>query len=435
MTNTPPPTAGPEDSDTKAEAPPAEPTRQAPSDQGPRVSTHDMLDFGRLRRSVDNRHIAGVAGGLGRHFDVDPVIVRVALVVLTFFGGSGLLIYIGWWLLVPEEGGQSRPMGLDDRSRNIALIGIGVLAMIAAVGDWAGAFWFPWPVLIIALFVVWLTSRGRGADAPPVNWREMAGMSPAPPTGTETGASETGWQTSPASEATATTSSAPYQPLPSSGYGAPGWPVTPPAPQRPSNPRKRGPILFLATLALIAIGFGTLGVIDVAGTDVPGAAYPALAMTIIGAMLVLGAFWGRAGGLILLGFVAMGATFIATAAQDWDAEVITYQPTSASQVPETYNLNAGEYVIDLSQISDVDGLDGRQLDIDAGIGSVEVILPEDMDVSVTTDVGVGGAEFFDGSSTGGLGSTGQAFRDGGDEVPDMSIEIDLGVGQIIVREQ
>ena len=44
------------------------------------------------------------AGGLARHLDIDPIIVRVALVVLVFFGGSGLLLYGAMWLLVPEEG-------------------------------------------------------------------------------------------------------------------------------------------------------------------------------------------------------------------------------------------------------------------------------------------------------------------------------------------
>ena len=48
--------------------------------------------------------MAGVAGGLGRHLDVDPTILRVLFVVLVFFGGAGLLLYGALWLLVPEEG-------------------------------------------------------------------------------------------------------------------------------------------------------------------------------------------------------------------------------------------------------------------------------------------------------------------------------------------
>src|SRR5215218_6882127 len=117
---------------------------------GPRVSRDEMKDLGRLRRSVTDRHIAGVSGGIARHLDVDPIIVRVALVVAVFFGGAGLLAYIGAWILVPEEGTNDEPLGLDQRSRTLALGGVGILALLCAVGDWAGAFWFPWPLAIIA---------------------------------------------------------------------------------------------------------------------------------------------------------------------------------------------------------------------------------------------------------------------------------------------
>src|SRR3954467_14035023 len=57
-----------------------------------------------LRRSISDRKIAGVAGGMGRYFNIDPLIFRVVLVTLAVFGGSGLLLYAIGWLLVPEEG-------------------------------------------------------------------------------------------------------------------------------------------------------------------------------------------------------------------------------------------------------------------------------------------------------------------------------------------
>jgi phage shock protein PspC (stress-responsive transcriptional regulator) len=57
-----------------------------------------------LRRSLDDRMVAGVAGGLARYFGVDAVIVRIAFVVLTFFGGVGIAIYLACLLLIPDEG-------------------------------------------------------------------------------------------------------------------------------------------------------------------------------------------------------------------------------------------------------------------------------------------------------------------------------------------
>lgn len=57
-----------------------------------------------LRRSVRNRKIFGVCGGLGDYFSVDPTIVRLIFIVLIFASfGWGLLIYIALGLLMPEE--------------------------------------------------------------------------------------------------------------------------------------------------------------------------------------------------------------------------------------------------------------------------------------------------------------------------------------------
>lgn len=56
---------------------------------------------GRLRLSATDRRIAGVCGGLGAFFDLDPLLFRVAFVVLAFVGGLGILLYLALWLVVP----------------------------------------------------------------------------------------------------------------------------------------------------------------------------------------------------------------------------------------------------------------------------------------------------------------------------------------------
>lgn len=399
MTNTSPP-------------PPPTSTTESSEEQGPRTNRTEVFELGRLRRSGDRR-IAGVAGGIARHLDIDPIIVRVALVVLVFFGGSGLLLYGAMWLLVPEEGSPSQPLGLDDRNRNIALIGATVLAAIAAVGDFAGAFWFPWPLVIVGLLVVWFLNNKEQKSGPfvPASGAAPAATYAAPqaehPTHTEPQAY------------------APWQP-PANNYGYQY--------AKPRNPRKRGPILFWFTLALIATGVGTLGVIDVSGAVVPAAAYPALALALTGAMLLLGAFWGRAGGLILIGLMLAAGTLAATAADNFEGERLAYAPTSAASVEDSYDLEAGDLVLDLSGVTDVEGLDGRELTIDGGVGEIDVIVPDGMDVAVDASTGVGDISVF-GQHNDGLDVTQDGFLNGGDEVPDMRIIIDLGVGQVTVREQ
>ena len=57
----------------------------------------------KLYRSKDERMIWGICGGLAKHFDIDPTIVRVIAVVTILFGGEGILIYIILRFLIPLE--------------------------------------------------------------------------------------------------------------------------------------------------------------------------------------------------------------------------------------------------------------------------------------------------------------------------------------------
>jgi len=56
----------------------------------------------RLYRSREHRQLAGVCGGIGEYFDVDPVLIRLLWIFFTLAGGGGLLAYLIAWLVVPE---------------------------------------------------------------------------------------------------------------------------------------------------------------------------------------------------------------------------------------------------------------------------------------------------------------------------------------------
>jgi len=56
----------------------------------------------RLYRSRNDRTLAGVCAGIAEYFGWDPTLVRVAWVLLTLLGGSGILLYLIMWLVVPE---------------------------------------------------------------------------------------------------------------------------------------------------------------------------------------------------------------------------------------------------------------------------------------------------------------------------------------------
>ena len=56
----------------------------------------------KLYRSRNQRMLAGVCGGLAEYFNVDVTLIRVLFLVLAVFGGSGLVIYVVMWLIVPD---------------------------------------------------------------------------------------------------------------------------------------------------------------------------------------------------------------------------------------------------------------------------------------------------------------------------------------------
>ena len=59
---------------------------------------------GQLRRSADDRMLAGVAGGLARYLNTDVTLVRVIIAALALATGAGAALYLAAWLLIPADG-------------------------------------------------------------------------------------------------------------------------------------------------------------------------------------------------------------------------------------------------------------------------------------------------------------------------------------------
>jgi phage shock protein C len=139
---------------------------ERPLAQGETAATTER----RLRRSTTDRIVAGVCGGLGRHFGVDPVILRVAFVILVFAGGSGILLYLLGWVLIPEErpGDAVAPpaAGTRDEGRGSEMVGLVLIALGAffllrlVLPDFFDAK-YVWPIVLIVLGVVLVLRGGR----------------------------------------------------------------------------------------------------------------------------------------------------------------------------------------------------------------------------------------------------------------------------------
>ena len=59
--------------------------------------------YKKLYRSVTDKMVGGVCGGLAEYFAVDPVIVRLIFVLAVVFGGSGIIAYIILWIVIPQK--------------------------------------------------------------------------------------------------------------------------------------------------------------------------------------------------------------------------------------------------------------------------------------------------------------------------------------------
>lgn len=126
--------------------PPYEPGPTPPVATGPNV----------LRRSSTDKVVAGVAGGLGRYLGIDPVILRVAFVVLTLAGLAGILVYIIGWIAIPEEKPGEQVGAAQHSSGNTARMVVGGLLILVGgavlfdnlIPDLSKYFW---PAAIILL--------------------------------------------------------------------------------------------------------------------------------------------------------------------------------------------------------------------------------------------------------------------------------------------
>src|SRR3954453_117586 len=82
----------------------------------------------RLERS-SNRVVAGVSGGLGRYFDLNPAVFRLGFVVLTLLGGAGVLVYFAALLVLPVEGNEhsiASQVLAERRERPWPVVGLGL---------------------------------------------------------------------------------------------------------------------------------------------------------------------------------------------------------------------------------------------------------------------------------------------------------------------
>jgi phage shock protein PspC (stress-responsive transcriptional regulator) len=83
----------------------------------------------KLTRSTSDSWLGGVAGGLGNYFGLDPVLFRIAFAISIFFGGLGILAYLGLLAFLPRDDGH--PAWMEGRSRTTTIVAAVAIAVIA----------------------------------------------------------------------------------------------------------------------------------------------------------------------------------------------------------------------------------------------------------------------------------------------------------------
>jgi phage shock protein PspC (stress-responsive transcriptional regulator)/predicted membrane protein len=285
----------------------------------------------RLLRSRDDRMIAGVAGGLARYFDVDPVIFRIGFAVSVFFGGLGLLAYIALALFVPtgDADGTIEQPAAAQRSRTLAIVaGIGLLTIVLSWG---------------------------ALDFGPFGWHH-------------------GWFLGPPLFLLALGGVLYYLFRNTSASGVSG-------------------VIVRILLAIVAVfGLGALAIASAwAGATGHGVAI-AIAIIAVGGLLIVSAFRGGARWLIIPA-AALAVPLGAIAAADIHfSDGIGerhYRPASFASIPaDGYELGIGELLVDLRELPwEPDTT--LDLDVDLGMGELAIAVPENVCVSADVSARAG----------------------------------------------
>ncbi|MEV6163691.1 PspC domain-containing protein [Streptomyces sp. NPDC052052] len=380
-----------------------------PQDTSPGVAP-PSVPGPRLRRSPRHKVVAGVCDALGRYCDVDPVIFRIVLGVLSVTGGIGLIFYGFAWLLIPLEGEDEnevrrllsgRVEGASLIAVLFALIGCGLfLSMLSNGGTLAFSAMLS---LAVVGFAVWTRNRRTAAPEDPSRPSAAQAVVDAPPEvkAPPTPSSPSWWRDPIVKDGT-------------SGPVGPGYLWGPPdaAPDgRTARPRgataqdpfraprqeagTRGPVSIGGLVFVCALIAGSLGAglgwdSRPLGTSLQIGL--ACALAVFGLGMLVSAFVGRTGfGTVMLSVLTAALLAGASTLPD---DITTqwvrkgWRPASVAAVQPHYALGSGVARLDLSGITVPRG-DTVRTGVKVGAGRAVVVVPETVTVTVDARAGLG----------------------------------------------
>ncbi|HWD42312.1 MAG TPA: PspC domain-containing protein [Actinomycetota bacterium] len=132
---------------------------QLPPEPGPTGPSEPSQPAPRVvRRSRSERILAGVCGGVGRYLGVDPVLLRVAFIILTLANGLGVIAYVVAWVAIPEERPDQPPGPAPEPRRETgrlvlggSLVVLGLVLLLDRLAPELDELF--WPVALVAVGV------------------------------------------------------------------------------------------------------------------------------------------------------------------------------------------------------------------------------------------------------------------------------------------
>ena len=389
-----------------------------------------------LRRSNTNRVLAGVSGGLGEYFGVDPVLFRVLFATSAFFGGVGIIAYLVAWAVIPERGAPSAPLDGAARWLRQRRVPFGVAVAVAAIVAWVTLFswWRPWPffpLLIVAILLVVVLERNRNqrlaahgaGTVPPV----------APPNVAPTSTSLTDYPfASSAAGVQETAPTLPYPQAPATGAQTEfhAWMSesrNARVRRRTANRPMRLAVWSALTLALLGLGIADA----IAGIAIPTYLWVVVGIVIAG--LIVGAairrpVWGFSA-ILVPAFVLMFVLGGTSASLHDGSGDRTYTPTSGTELKPTYHQALGRVTLDLTRVGQLDST--RTLHVRQAAGQVRIIVPQNMDVTMRNHIWLGQVE-VDGIEVQSGFNFDREVVFGPGNVDRLTVDVELSDGQVSI---
>jgi phage shock protein PspC (stress-responsive transcriptional regulator) len=348
---------------------PETPAPETPAPETPGPEDPTVQGPRRLMRSRQNRVFGGVCGGLGNYFNTDPIFFRIGAIALVFLGGAGILLYLAALLLMPADDG-SAAVAPGAEGRNRGLVIAGVVVLLLVAWPFLLGFGF----LAAGLFIPLAILVGAGV----LVWWLVSGEGPS------------------------------------------------------------GDAKDIARRAALGIGVLILCCIVAVGGAFAAAAGPDWVVAVVviaaGAAILAGAFLKPVRWLVLPALaIALSAGVVSAAGFDLDGGVgeREYRPASVTDIHDRYELGIGELVIDLRD-TDLPAGD-VPIKVDLGMGEARVLVPEDVCVATSADIGMGNVAFF-GRDNGGVDVDFDERPNADADATRILLDADVGVGELRVDD-